>query len=104
MVKITVTVEGMRCGMCEAHICDALRAAFPLKKVSASRKRGEALLLCDSPIPEEALRSCVESCGYSVGTVRTEEIVKEGRRFAFSFPFSRSARKQREEAKEKEKG
>ena len=28
MVKITVGVEGMACGMCEAHINEAVRNAF----------------------------------------------------------------------------
>ena len=29
MEKITVEVSGMMCGMCEAHINDAVRKAFP---------------------------------------------------------------------------
>ena len=34
----------MVCGMCEAHICDAIRKAVPsAKKVSASRSKKEAL-------------------------------------------------------------
>ncbi len=28
MVKITVGIEGMACGMCEAHINEAVRNAF----------------------------------------------------------------------------
>lgn len=31
MVKITVRVEGMACGMCEAHINEVVRNAFPVK-------------------------------------------------------------------------
>ena len=29
MLKITVQVDGMMCGMCEAHVNDAVRKAFP---------------------------------------------------------------------------
>ena len=36
MYKITAEVEGMACGMCEAHVNDAIRAAFDVKKVSSS--------------------------------------------------------------------
>lgn len=32
MFKITVGIEGMACGMCEAHINDAVRKAFLIKK------------------------------------------------------------------------
>ncbi len=32
MVRITAHVEGMVCGMCEAHINEAVRNAFRVKK------------------------------------------------------------------------
>ena len=37
MVQMTLKIDGMQCGMCESHVNDTLRAAFPLKKVSSSR-------------------------------------------------------------------
>ena len=40
MVRTTVKVSGMACSMCEAHINDAIRAAFPVEKVSSSHSRG----------------------------------------------------------------
>lgn len=33
MQKITVKVDGMQCGMCEAHVNDAVRAALDRKSV-----------------------------------------------------------------------
>ena len=36
MVQITVGVDGMACSMCEAHVSDAIRKAFPVKKVTAN--------------------------------------------------------------------
>lgn len=35
MERITIEVEGMACGMCEAHICTAIRNAYPVKRVRA---------------------------------------------------------------------
>ena len=32
MLKITVEVDGMQCGMCENHVNEAVRGAFPVKK------------------------------------------------------------------------
>ena len=49
--KITVQIEGMMCGMCEAHICDSIRRAIPeARKVSASHANGEATFLIDGSI------------------------------------------------------
>ena len=48
MLKTTVNVEGMACGMCEAHVCDAIRKALPeAKKVSASHgKKVASFITC----------------------------------------------------------
>ena len=32
MIRITVKMDGMMCGMCEAHVNDALRRALPVKR------------------------------------------------------------------------
>ena len=32
MWKYTIEVTGMMCGMCESHVNDAVRKAFPVKK------------------------------------------------------------------------
>ena len=38
MEKVTVKIDGMMCGMCEAHICDAIRKAFPFANKSPPQK------------------------------------------------------------------
>ena len=32
MVKTTLKIDGMMCGMCESHVNDAIRNAFPVKE------------------------------------------------------------------------
>ena len=60
MNKITVKIDGMMCGMCEAHICDTIRKAFPdAKKVKASRKDGEATFLTNEPIDREKIEKAI---------------------------------------------
>ena len=45
MQEITVGVDGMMCGMCESHVNDAVRAAFPtVKKVSSSHGAGKTVI------------------------------------------------------------
>ena len=79
MNKITVKIDGMMCGMCEAHICDTIRRAFPnAKKVSASRKSGEATFLSDGAPDEEALKKAIADTGYTFVSVSSEEYKKRG--------------------------
>ena len=79
MNKITVKIDGMMCGMCEAHICDTIRRAFPdVKKVSASRKSGEATFLSDGAVAEEALKKAITDTGYTFVSVSSEEYKMRG--------------------------
>lgn len=79
MKKITVKIEGMACGMCEAHICDAIRNSFPgAKKVKASRKSGEAEFLSESDINEETLKKAISDTGYVFVSASSEDYKKRG--------------------------
>ena len=44
MWKYTVEVNGMMCGMYEAHINDAVRKACPVKKVHSSRAKCQTVV------------------------------------------------------------
>ena len=78
MVKITLKIDGMSCGMCEAHINDAVRAAFRIKKVDSSHKRGTTEILTETPISEVELKSAIEKTGYKVLDYRSEPYEKKG--------------------------
>ena len=58
MIRYTVTIEGMQCGMCEAHVNNAVRNACPVKKVSSSHATGQTVIISREPIDERrAFRS-----------------------------------------------
>lgn len=78
MVKITLEVEGMACGMCESHVNEAVRKAFPVKKVTSSHTRRRTEVIAEAPIEEAALKAAVEATGYFVRSVRTEPYEKRG--------------------------
>ena len=42
----------MACSMCEAHINDAVRSAFPVDKVSSSHSKGKTVILSKEPLDE----------------------------------------------------
>ena len=56
MLKITLKVDGMMCGMCEAHVNDTIRKAFSVKKVTSSHSKGQTVILTENDIDRNALR------------------------------------------------
>lgn len=78
MIKITVEIDGMACGMCEAHINEAVRNAFPVKKVTSSHTKKETIILAEREIPEPELRKVVAEAGYDVMNVNWEPYQKKG--------------------------
>ncbi len=77
MIRTTVKIEGMMCGMCEAHINDAIRSAFPVKKVSSSHVKGEAVILSEAPLDREKLRQAVDATGYAFVSASEERAEKK---------------------------
>jgi copper chaperone CopZ len=78
MLKITLTVDGMMCGMCEAHINDAVRGAFPVKKVTSSHTKGQTVILTEDDISKEALQEVIGKTGYELVSVEKEPYQKKG--------------------------
>lgn len=78
MIKITVGVEGMACGMCEAHVNDAVRRAFPVKKVTSSHTKKQTVILAEQVISAEELKSVIGKAGYDVVSVNSEPYEKKG--------------------------
>ncbi|MBQ7547623.1 MAG: cation transporter [Clostridia bacterium] len=79
MIKTTVKIDGMMCGMCEAHVCDAIRKAVPAtKKVSASRAKKEATFLTDSAVDADAVKAAIDATGYTCLGVQSEPYTKKG--------------------------
>ena len=64
MIKITVKVDGMMCGMCEAHVNDAVRRALPVKKVTSNHRRGETVILCENDIGDDRIAAVIKDSGY----------------------------------------
>lgn len=78
MVRITAGIEGMACGMCEAHINEAVRNAFQVKKVTSSHTKKQTVILVERDIPEQELKDVVAKAGYNVVSVSSEPYEKKG--------------------------
>jgi copper chaperone CopZ len=78
MVKTTVEVTGMACGMCEAHVNDAIRDAFAIKKVSSSHTKNETEIISEEELDAEKIKSVITEQGYEVGAIKSEPYQKKG--------------------------
>lgn len=66
MIQTKVSIEGMACGMCEAHINAAVRRAFRIRKIHSSHRNGQAIIISDNRMDEEKLCEVIGSLGYPV--------------------------------------
>lgn len=78
MLKYILKIDGMMCGMCEAHINEAIRAAFNVKKVSSSHSAGETVIITEAPLDESKLADTVGGTGYTLVSVKDEPYEKKG--------------------------
>ncbi len=66
MYKIILKIDGMSCGMCEAHINDTIRNSFSVKKIKSSYKKGTTEILSEEKLSEEELRREIDPTGYKL--------------------------------------
>ena len=78
MLKTTLEIDGMMCGMCESHMNDLIRQKFNVKKVSSSHSKGITEIISEESLDEDKLREEIAGIGYTLKTVNTEEYVKKG--------------------------
>ena len=83
MVRTTVKVDGMMCGMCESHVNDAVRKAFQVNKVTSSHTKGETVIITDTPLDEAKLKTAISTTGYEVKGVTSEPYEKKKGLFSF---------------------
>ena len=78
MIQTTVKVSGMACAMCEAHINDAVRRVFSVKKVTSNHSKGQTVILSEEPLEETSLRKAINDTGYTTGEITAVPYEKKG--------------------------
>ena len=78
MIKTTVGIDGMMCGMCESHVNDVIRKSFDVKKVSSSHSKKKTEIISEEAIDEDKLRAVIDETGYTVLSVDSEPYKKKG--------------------------
>lgn len=77
MYSITARIDGMACRMCEAHINDAVRQAFKVKKVTSSHTKKQTVIIAENDISELELKDVIAKSGYDVVSVSSEPYEKK---------------------------
>ena len=72
MVKITVNVEGMMCPHCEAHVNEAVKAAFQTEDVVSSHEKKTTVFRSPEPVDQDKIREVIKNAGYEVTGITQE--------------------------------
>ena len=68
----TLTVLGMKCGMCESHINTTIRNKYKVNKVISKRKKNLTKIISYEEIDLNDLRSLITNLGYTVEDINQE--------------------------------
>ena len=78
MVETILRVDGMMCGMCEAHMNDLIRKNFKVKKVTSSAKDGETVIISDAELDIPWAKKQIKDIGYELVDYTSEPYEKKG--------------------------
>ncbi|MBQ7250874.1 MAG: cation transporter [Bacilli bacterium] len=78
MVKVVLSVEGMRCGMCESHVADQIRKVPLVLKAKANHHKNEAYAIAGDGVDTDAIKANIESQGYEVGRITIAPYERKG--------------------------
>ena len=78
MIKTTLTIDGMMCSMCEAHVNDAVRDALQVKSVKSSHKKGITEIISEQAPDLQTVKDAIEKTGYRVLDMKSEPYEKKG--------------------------
>ena len=83
MIKTTLKVEGMACSMCEAHVNDAIRKAFAVKKVSSSHEKKNSIIISEEALDKALLKETIGKTGYTLLSIESDPYEKKAGLFSF---------------------
>ena len=78
MIRTVLEIDGMMCGMCEAHVNDAVRREFKVKKVTSSHKKGITEIISEQAPDKDRLTAIITELGYKLNGISDEEYKKKG--------------------------
>ncbi|MCR5676980.1 MAG: heavy-metal-associated domain-containing protein [Agathobacter sp.] len=78
MIRTVLKIDGMMCGMCEAHINDVIRKTIAdAKKVKSSHTKGECSFISEQEPDFAKLEAAIAENGYKMESFQTEPYKKK---------------------------
>ena len=77
MNKYILEIDGMRCGMCEMHIEEAISKALKVKKVKASHIKNQVVVITELNLVESDFRNILDPTGYRITSFERTVAVKK---------------------------
>lgn len=72
MKKMVIGVDGMRCGMCETHVNDAVRKVNGVVRVKSSAARNVTEVVAEDGADEKKIVKAISELGYRVMAYKSE--------------------------------
>lgn len=69
-MKKTLTIEGMMCGHCTAHVEKALKSLEGVTEVTVSLNEKTAEVIADKDISDDVLKNTIAEEGYEVTAIK----------------------------------
>lgn len=70
--RYILKINGMMCGMCEAHVNDVIRKNFQVKNLKSSHSKNQTTFISDEEIDEQLLKEKIGETGYIVEDIKKE--------------------------------
>ena len=71
MNKYLLHIDGMMCGMCEAHVNDLIRKHLKVKKVKSSHRKNQTIIVSTEPLSDSQIIKAFDGSGYKVDSIET---------------------------------
>ena len=78
MIQTTLKIDGMMCGMCEAHMNDVVRKNCQIKQVTSSAKDGETVVISENELDIPWLKKEIKAIGYELVSYESKPYEKKG--------------------------
>ncbi len=66
MNKYILGIDGMKCGMCEAHVEETIRKNIKLKSVKASHVKNQVVVITELDLTIEDFKKSLDPTGYRI--------------------------------------
>ncbi|MBO4667909.1 MAG: heavy-metal-associated domain-containing protein [Bacilli bacterium] len=77
MNKYVLGIKGMRCGMCEMHVEDAIRKNIAIKKVKASHIKNNLVVITELVLTLDDFHKVLDPTGYEIVEYKKEKAIKK---------------------------